>query len=69
MFICYVNEADLGTMAFVAYFAPWFSKWHMSFRVYREQHPCPRNTTRWFRQFLVIYRCLDKGGGLCSRHS
>ena len=24
---------------------------------------CPSNTWRWFRQFLVIYRCLDKGGG------
>ena len=29
----------------------------------RKQHPCPSNTRRWFRQFLVIYRCLDKGGG------
>ena len=23
----------------------------------------PRNTRRWFRQFLVIYCCLDKSGG------
>ena len=31
----------------------------------RKQHPCPSNTRRWFCQFLVIYRCLDKeaGGG------
>ena len=29
----------------------------------RKQHPCPSNARRWFRQFLVIYRCLDKGGG------
>ena len=31
--------------------------------VTRQQHPCPGNTRRWCRQFLVIYRCLDKGGG------
>ena len=29
----------------------------------RKQHPCPSNNRRWFRQFLVIYRCLDKAGG------
>ena len=29
----------------------------------RKQHPCPSNTRRCFRQFLVIYHCLDKGGG------
>ena len=28
-----------------------------------------RNTGRWFRQFLVIYRCLDKGGGMCREGS
>ena len=27
------------------------------------QHPCPSKTRRWFRQFLVIYHCLDKGRG------
>ena len=36
----------------------------MSTRVSRKlRRPCPRNTRRWFRQFLVICRCLDKGGG------
>ena len=30
------------------------------------QRPCPSNTRRWFRQFLVIYRCLDKGGGVVT---
>ena len=29
----------------------------------RRQHPCPSYTGGWFRQFLVIYRCLGKGGG------
>ena len=29
----------------------------------RKQHPCPSNTRRWFRQFVVIYCCLDKRGG------
>ena len=28
-----------------------------------KQRPCPSNTGRWFRQCLVIYRCLDKWGG------
>ena len=28
-----------------------------------KQHPCPSNTRCWFPQFLVIYRCLDKGQG------
>ena len=31
--------------------------------VARKQHPCPSNPRRWFRQFLVIYCCLDKRGG------
>jgi hypothetical protein len=26
MFMFFVKEADLGMMAFVAYFAPWFSE-------------------------------------------
>ena len=25
-----------------------------------KQHLCPSRTRYWFRQFLVIYRCLDK---------
>jgi len=29
----------------------------------RKQHPCLSNTRRWFHQFLVIYRWLDKEGG------
>ena len=29
-----------------------------------KQRPCLSNARRWFRQFLVIYRCLDKGGYL-----
>ena len=29
----------------------------------RKLHPCPSNTRRRFHRFLVIYRCLDKGGG------
>ena len=29
----------------------------------RKQYPCPSNTRCWLRQFLVIYCCLDKGGG------
>ena len=28
-----------------------------------KQHHCPSNTWHWFRRFLVIYRCLDKGAG------
>ena len=28
----------------------------------QKQRPCLSNTGCWFRQFLVIYRCLDKGG-------
>ena len=24
--------------------------------------PCPSRTRRWFRRFLVIYHCVDKGG-------
>ena len=31
--------------------------------VARKQQPCPSNAGRWFRQFLVIYRCLHRGGG------
>ena len=30
----------------------------------RKQPPCPSNTRHWFRQFLVIYHCLNKGGGV-----
>ena len=38
MFIFCVKEADWGMMAFVAYFAPWFSEWHtMSFRMHHAQ--------------------------------
>ena len=40
----------------------------------RQQPSCPSNTGRWFHQFLVIYRCLDKAQSsfklqlfLCSR--
>ena len=29
----------------------------------RKQHPCPSDTRRWSHQFLVIYRCLHRGGG------
>ena len=29
----------------------------------RTQRPCPSNTGRWFRQFLVVYHYLDKGRG------
>ena len=29
----------------------------------QKQPSCPSNTRRWLRQFLVIYRCLDRGGG------
>ena len=37
-FIFCVKEADLGTMALVAYFAPWFSHWYsMSFHMYPAQ--------------------------------
>ena len=31
--------------------------------VTRQPHPCPSNTRHWFRPFLVIFRCLDTGGG------
>ena len=27
-----------------------------------KQRPCPSNTRGWFRQFLIISCCLDKGG-------
>ena len=38
MFIFCVKEADLGMMAIVAYFAPWFSEQYtMSFRMYHAQ--------------------------------
>ena len=60
MFIFCVKEADLGMMAFVAYFAlgfqnstPCLSACTMH-SVTRKQHPCPSNTRRWFRHFLVI---------------
>ena len=32
--------------------------------VRRKQHPCPSNTRCWFRPFVVIYCCLNKGGYL-----
>ena len=28
----------------------------------RQQCPCPSHTRRWFRQFLIMYHCLHKGG-------
>ena len=66
-FILCVKAALLAKRAFVVCFASWFSEWDfMTTRVSRKlRRPCPGNTRRWFRQFLVIYRCLDKGvGGL-----
>ena len=35
----------------------------------RKQPPCPSNTRRWSRQFLVIYRCLDKVGRVWHKAS
>ena len=29
----------------------------------KKQFSCLSNTRRWFCQFLVKYRCLDRGGG------
>ena len=38
MIIFCVKEVDLGMMAFVAYFAPWFSELYpMSFPIYHAQ--------------------------------
>ena len=38
MFILCVKEVDWGMIAFVAYFAPWFSQQYtMSFRMHRAQ--------------------------------
>ena len=37
IFIFFVQEADLGMMAFVAHFAPWFEQYTMSFRMYHVQ--------------------------------
>ena len=67
MFMSCVKEVDWGMMAFVAHCAP------LVFRtvphvcphapchsVTRKQRPCPSHTGRWFRPFLVIYRCLDE---------
>ena len=61
-----VKEADWGTMALVAYNAPWVSECLSACAMHsatRKQHPCPSNARHWFRQFQVIYGCLDNGGG------
>ena len=50
-----VKEAEWGMMALVACSAPWFSELCLSAWT---MHSVPR----WFRQFLVIYRCLDMEG-------
>ena len=67
--VCF-KEADWGMMACCSTFAPWLSENHtMSFRLYsvtQKQHPCPSNTRHWFRQFLVISHCLDKGMGYAA---
>ena len=61
MFMFCVKEAEWGMMALGAPFAPWFSECAMHSATCK-QHSCPSKTRRWFHQFLVIYRCLDKGG-------
>ena len=59
---------------FVAYVSPLLVCHHLRFKppedglhfnqvAVRKQHPCPSKSKHLFRQFLVIYRCLDKGGG------
>ena len=72
MFVFCVKEAHLGMMAFVACSAPWLSEYYTtSFRMYHAQ--CNASATpfaqatldHWFRQFLAIYGCLDKGVGVC----
>ena len=73
MFIFCVKAADgLGSVCLPLGFqhpTPCLST-HTTHSVPHKQRPCPRNTRRWFRQFLVIYRCLAKGEGyhwaLCS---
>ena len=49
MFIFCVTEADFGMMAWVAFFAPWFSEWYtMSFRMYHAQ--CDTSATSLSKQ-------------------
>ena len=35
----------------------------VNYRLARKQRPCLSSTRLFFRQVVVIYRCLDKGGG------
>ena len=78
MFIFRLKEADWGWMAFAAHFPSGSqnSTARLSacamHSVLRKQHPCPSNTRRGLRQFLVIYHCLDKrggGDGQCSAYA
>ena len=69
LFMFCVKAALLAKRAFVVCFASWFSEQYtMSTRVSRKlqcvSHTLVQTTLRrWCRQCLVIYRCLDKGGG------
>ena len=76
-FIFCVKEADLGLMALVHTLPLGFQNntpclfAGTMHSVPRKEHPCPSNAGRWFRQFLVIYRCLAAeggGGGGATKH-
>ena len=71
MFIFYVKAADWGMMAFVIWpilplgfqtSAPCVSAC-TTHSATRKQHPCPSNTTCWFRSISGHFRCLDKRAG------
>ena len=62
MFIFCVKEADWGMMAFVPYFAPWFSKQYtMSFCTYHAQ--CNAEATPLSKQYWALILSISGWGG------